>query len=50
MEIHLVAVTQLASVSTVTSLDQNGYGVGNLTSVTVKSDGSVVGFMITVKI
>ena len=37
------AVTQLASVSTVTSLDQNGYGVGNLTSVTVKSDGSVVG-------
>ncbi|MBM76440.1 MAG: hypothetical protein CMK59_13625 [Proteobacteria bacterium] len=37
------ALTQLASESTVTSLDQNGYGVGNLTSVQVKSDGSVVG-------
>ena len=35
-------ISQLASDSTVASLDQDGYGVGNLTSVKVKSDGTVV--------
>ena len=37
------AITQLASDSTVASLDQDGYSVGNLTGITVKSDGSVAG-------
>jgi flagellar hook protein FlgE len=36
-------VVQLSSNSTVTSLDQDGFGVGHLTSLMVQTDGTVVG-------
>ncbi|MEC7984117.1 MAG: flagellar hook protein FlgE [Myxococcota bacterium] len=37
------AVTQFSSNSTVTSIDQDGYGVGHLTSLQVETDGTVKG-------
>jgi flagellar hook protein FlgE len=36
-------ITQLSSDSTVTSLDQDGFSVGHLVSLQVKTDGSIVG-------
>jgi len=37
------ALTQLASASTVTSIDQDGFSVGHLSSLRVQSDGTIVG-------
>lgn len=37
------ALSQLASASTVTSIDQDGYSVGHLSSLRVQSDGTIVG-------
>jgi flagellar hook protein FlgE len=37
------AISQFASSSTVTSLNQEGYSVGHLTSIVVETDGTVVG-------
>ena len=37
------ALSQLASASTVTSIDQDGYSVGHLTSIQVETDGTVRG-------
>jgi len=36
-------LTQLSAESTVTSIDQDGASVGHLTSLTVRSDGTIVG-------
>jgi flagellar hook protein FlgE len=36
-------ITQLASSSTITSLDQDGYSVGHLTSLMVQTDGTILG-------
>jgi flagellar hook protein FlgE len=36
-------LTQLASESTVTSIDQDGFGVGHLANLEVRSDGTIVG-------
>jgi len=36
-------LTQLASASTVTSIDQDGFAVGHLSSLTVQDDGTIVG-------
>ena len=37
------SVSQLASSGTVTSIDQDGYGVGHLTSIQIETDGTVRG-------
>lgn len=37
------ALSQLASSSTVTSIDQDGYSVGHLTSIQIQTDGTVRG-------